>query len=165
MPPPRETYVPIEEQRPKSVETSFKLWMAQIALGVLGAILTFVVIDDLIRQAADEAGVSADAAMDAARPVITTSIVIGLAIIAILAWLAIQMRNGKNWARITLTVLATLGVLLSLLNIGDTFAVDNALATLVGVIGLVRLALTIAAVVFMYMKDANPFFANRQNQY
>lgn len=165
MPPPREQYVPVEQQRPQSVETSFKLWLVNIGLGVLAAILTFVVLDDLIEQAAGEVGVSVEAAQDAARPAVTLGVVIRLAVLAGITALVFQMRNAKNWARITLTVLAGLTLLLSLINIGDIFAIESAMGTVLGLIGILQLLTIVAAVVFMYFKDANAFFASKQNQY
>lgn len=163
MPPPSDRYVPPSQQRPNSVELSFKLWMANIVIGVIGAILTFVLLDDLIEQVAGEVGVSAEAAKEAARPTVTFGIVLGLALLAALAAVAFQMRNGKNWARITLTVLGVLGLIFSLASVGDQFAIEG-LGMVVGVLGIVRLLLALAAIVLMYTKEANPFFANRQIQ-
>lgn len=164
MPPPGEQHMPVAQQRPNSVELSFQLWMANVILGVLGAILTFVLLDDIIEQAADEVGVSAEAAKDAAQPVVMTGLVIGLLLLAGIAALAFQMRNGKNWARITLTVFGAIVLILALVGMGDQFAVEG-LGVLLGIIAVIRLLLVVGAVVLMYTKDSNPFFANRQNQY
>lgn len=163
MPPPREQHMPVAQQRPNSVELSYKLWMANVILGVVGAILTFVLLDDIIEQAADEVGVSAEAAKDAAQPVVMTGLVIGLLLLAGIAALAFQMRNGKNWARITLTVFGAIVLILALVSVGDQFAVAG-LGVLLGLIAVIRLLLIVGAVVLMYTKDSNPFFASPQNR-
>lgn len=149
--------------RPKPVELSFKLWLANVVLGVIGSIIVFLVLDDVIEAAADEAGVSAAAAKDIARPVVMTGLVVGLLIIGLLAALAFQMRNGKNWARVTLTVLGAIGVILALVNIGDEFAVEG-IGPVSGTIGVLRMLLIVGAIGLMYGGEANAYFKANQRR-
>lgn len=58
---------------------------------------------------------------------------------------------SRNWARITLTVLGGLSILISLFGLGS-------LSGLTLVTTVVSLLLLIGAVVLMYLKAANPWF-------
>jgi cytochrome c biogenesis protein ResB len=155
MPPLSEPSTPME--RPNSVELSFKLWLVYLALGLIGAVLTFAVLDELIAASADEAGVSGEDVADAGRGVMIFAVVIGLVILGLVVALVFQMRKGKNWARITLTVLGALGVLSSVRGIGDAFSAEG-IGPVIGIVSLLQVLLVIGAIVLMYMKDANPYF-------
>ncbi|MGH3431559.1 MAG: hypothetical protein ACRDQB_01850 [Thermocrispum sp.] len=164
MPPSREPYMSVEQQRPKSVNTSFMLWMINVVIGVIGSIITFIVLDDMIEAAANEVGVSVGAAQDAARPIVIGAIVLGLVILGVLALLAFQMRNGKNWARITLTILGALALILALVNIGDEFAVEG-FGVVSGLISIARMGLIAVGIVLMYVADSNQFFQSQRSRY
>ncbi len=78
-----------------------------------------------------------------------TIIVIALVATAIYVLLAIMIRKGKNWARITATVLAGLSLL----------------GILAGGLGSLAVLLGLAAVVLCYLKPSNEYFAPRTPRY
>lgn len=140
--------------RPKSVDTSFMLWLVSAALGILGTLISFATVDDLTR---DQLGAEMEGAVAAG---VGIGAFIGLAIFV--AWIAIvfQMRNGKNWARIVLAVLGGLSILFGLLGLfglGELFAV-GLLGVLQGLLSLAQLAVVIGAMVFMFKPDASRYF-------
>ena len=160
-------------QPPKSVQTSFQLWMAYLVLGVIGIVVSF-----LTRDALFDAGVQiglegtgfteADlpaGALDEARAQgaaqANISLVFNVIVLGLIGAAVVAMRKGRNWARIVLTVvgvLALLGALFLLLGAGLLLAVGG-LGIVAVLIGAVSIGLAIAAMVFMYRPDAKVYFA------
>ncbi|GAA2569853.1 hypothetical protein [Pseudonocardia hydrocarbonoxydans] len=89
------------------------------------------------------------------------SLIVSLVIVAAVAAVIVQMRNGRNWARIVLTVLGVLGVLA-----GAVALIGLSLLLGAGVLGLVvvlasavQIILAVAAIVMMYRPAAKAYFA------
>ena len=147
----------VPPQRPKEVDLAFWLWVASIVVGVVGAVVAFSQLDALVQQALDAQGLGADPAVrDAARAGafigVVVGSVIGLIVVGLELLFAFKMRAGRNWARITLTVIGAIGILLSLVG----FAQPQPGATVItGVLGLL---LTAAAIVAMFLPGAKPWF-------
>ncbi|MGH3949965.1 MAG: hypothetical protein ACRDSE_12690 [Pseudonocardiaceae bacterium] len=153
--------------RPKSLDTSFLLWLVSAALGIVGTLLAFATAGDLAEEQTrgqlEDAGLPSDSLEGVDGAVATgvgIGVFIGLAIF--IAWIAIvfQMRNGKNWARIVLAVLGGLGILgglIGLFGIAALFSVGF-LGVLQGLLNLAQLVVVIAAIVFMFKPDANQYF-------
>lgn len=130
------------------------LWLVSAALGILGTLISFATVDDLTREAT---GATMDGAAAGGAGV---GAFIGLIIFVV--WIAIvfQMRNGKNWARITLAVLGGLSVLfgvIGLFGLGALFSI-GVLGVLQGLLNLAQLAVVIGAIVFMFKADASRYF-------
>ncbi len=128
---------------PQRVVTAHWLIIAAGVLSLLGAILAS--IDPLAQLSPDQLTQLEDAGVppaDAAGIVTTTVIVLGVISTAIYIFLALMIRRGKNWARITATVLAALSVF------GIFGGLLQALVVLLG----------IAGVVLCYLKPANEYF-------
>lgn len=127
-----------------------------VALQVLGAVLTLVTmpsaIDTAVREAAGSASVSPEQAESFARMVIVASVIISVIIAALFAWLTIMIRQGRNWARITATVLLGLGILFGL------FSFSGAAAGGTVVLGVVMLLLEIAILVMLWLRPSNEYF-------
>lgn len=145
-------------ERPKSVDNAFMLWLIMTGLGVLGLILTLTVGSDDIteqaRKALADAGKSTapadvDSAVKAAKTIIIVS---GLLFSALYLLFAYMMRAGRNWARITLTVLGGIGIIGILLQLRQVGVVSM-------LFSLVQLVLIIAAVYLMFRPDGNRYFA------
>ena len=130
---------------PPSVSLAQKLMYALAALSVIGTLLSLL-DTDAIREMAP-AGTDPDTF---ATATITTSVVITVISVVIWVLLARFVGRGKGWARIVATVLAALGILLSLLTLGGT-----AITTVVGIIGLL---VYVALIVVLWRKDASAYF-------
>lgn len=157
--------------RPKSVDTSFMLWLAAAACGIISSLLNFATAGDMVSHS------TADALRDAGMPedqigqmpgmegAVTAGVIFGVIFTLILlgAWIALVflMRDGKNWARIVLAVLGGIGILfgvLSLFGIGILISL-GIFGILQALLSLAQLGLAIAAMIFMFKSDANAYFA------
>ncbi len=114
---------------PKEVETAFRLWIANVVLGIIGAVMSFALS--------------------------ALGVVIALIFAALYLLFAFKMRQGRNWARITLTVLGGIGVLMGVL--GLLFS-TGALGVLGLLLSIVQLVLIVAAIYFMFRPAANAYF-------
>lgn len=131
---------------PTPVQVSFWLWVATAVVGVIGAVVVFTRRDAAV-DAARAANVQhlTDAQLQAA---VTVGLVVAALFAVVFAGLyllfAFKARAGRNWARITLTVLTVLDVLL----LATSFTVLSALSTLVAVV----------AAVLLFLPASNQFF-------
>ncbi len=139
--PPQRTpdWPPTRLARPREVQTAFTLWIASIIVGLLAGTLSFVLTNPL-----------------AASRIIGA--VFGVLFLAFEVFFVVKMRAGRNWARIVLTVLAGLDVLMTLLGILIQRSVG-----VTQVLGVLPLVLIVAATMFMYRGTANPYFEGRLN--
>lgn len=149
-------------ERPKSVETAYLLWLIAAGVSILGSLLNFVTaqaIYDETRKSLGSLGPEFDKALADAGPSYG-GIIFSLIISAVWIVVVLQMRKGANWARILLTVLGGLGILIgliSLLGFGILFSI-GILGVLQALLGLVALVAEIGAIVFMFKSDSNHFF-------
>lgn len=122
--PPQRTpdWPPTRPAPPRAVRTAFTLWIASIFVGLLAGTLSFVLTNPLAasRQRMHDnatSGVS-QAQLDT---ILNASLIIGavfgVLFLALEVFFVVKMRAGRNWARIVLTVLAGLDVLVTLLGI------------------------------------------------
>ncbi len=129
---------------PVSVQRAFLLWVAVIAVNILGTIAqTFV-------------GLSAD---------VGAAVGVGGAVVGGLigVYFALQFRGGRNWARIVLTVLtglALLGSLFGLLGAFVLLALAPAAAVLALVVSVAVIAGCVVALVLAWKPEANAYFAH-----
>ena len=150
---------------PAEVRTAFLLWLVDLALGVVGAVITFLSIDALITAGVEAAGLGTGdlpaGVLEGARAGAIGGVVVGLVLLALVAAAVFAMRNGRNWARILLTVLGVLSLLsgvYSLVSAGQMLSL--------GVLGIVSVVLTAiqvvliaAAIWFMFRPAAAAYFA------
>jgi lysylphosphatidylglycerol synthetase-like protein (DUF2156 family) len=155
-PPPSEGYgqavTPAEP--PPAIKTSVNIVWAVVALVVLGTILTLLSLDDIVDSVGTD--LTSDE-RDAARTGAIVGAIVALVIFGGL-WtvLAIFLRRGANWARIVLTVLAALGLVLGLLTLGGN------LPAVLLVIRLVQMALYVALIVFMWRPESSQYIAGQR---
>lgn len=149
------------EPPPQQVQLSFWLWVASVVVGLVGTVLGLADVETIRAQAEEQATASSGGQLDQAAvdAIITFSIVVGIAIgvlftVATLVF-AVLMRRGRNWARILLAVIAGL----SLLSSGISLPNATAVVVVVTVLGLV---VTLAAVILMFLRPANEWFAARR---
>jgi hypothetical protein len=129
----------------------------RVALGVLNTLIAFLSTDsikDTIRE--NDPSLTADEVNSAYAVAIGITVFFGLVFAVLYVLLAIQVRKGKNWARIVTWVLAGLGVLGGLLSLlGDGTGLEKG-------VGVIILLVDIAIIVLLAMKPANEYFAARK---
>jgi hypothetical protein len=135
MPPPPPINEP-EVSAPTEVKISFWIWIVSAVLTALGGLLLFTDKDVAIREAQQEA--------EKQNTDLTPEQVETVAA-ALYVLFAVKMRAGRNWARITLTVLTIFGLLLQLIVGGES--------------GLIASVVGIVAVVLMFLPNANAYFS------
>lgn len=141
-------------QMPGSVATAVKLIWASIALSLLSAVLTFAMLDTIVDQAVESAGANVDA--DLVRTTAIIGGVIGLVIsVGLTLLLLMFIKKGANWARITYTVLAVIGLLFGLIGLAGEQPV------LMRLLGIISMLLTVAILFFLWKKESNAWFSKR----
>lgn len=150
---------------PVDVQTSFKLWILNVVLGVLAAVLTFFTINDQLALGLDEA---ARTTPGVTREQLETGLLVAaiaggvfyLVLLGLMLLFVFKMRAGRNWARIVLTVLGGIGLVFALFGLPGTFALFamGILGVLVGLLSLVGIVLTAAAIFFMFRPAASAYF-------
>jgi len=132
---------------PKEVRISFWIWIAGAVLSAVGGLLALTQRDEVARvlrgtpQFADAPQAELDAAVAAS---VLFSIVFGLVIAGLYVLFAFKVRAGRNWARVTLTVLTALGLLSLLLG--------------ASVSGLLTSLLSVIAVALLYTRNSRAYF-------
>ncbi|MDM7990768.1 hypothetical protein [Arthrobacter sp. zg-Y877] len=142
---------PAAPQRPAAVERGFWLLIASAVASLLGLLLALpeLTSDETRSELARQSGLSAAEVDTAVTIGLVTAITIGLVSVAVSVLFAIFARKGHNWARIVITVFAALS-LLTLIGIDGSAA---------GILSLISVLLTVAAVVLFFTKPASAFFA------
>ena len=149
---PEPAYDPNDKgPRPASVDTAVKLIWASVALSIVSTLLSFVLIDDIVDEQLAGSGLTESQARGTLIGTLVVSAIIGIAISALLATF---IGRGANWARIVYTVLAVIGILLSLIGLGSQPVIFL-------VLGLVSLVLSIATLSFLYRSESNAYFASK----
>ncbi len=138
---------------PPTVRNAVRLMFFLAALGVIGLIIVFA-DKDALRTAVAKANPSDDTTQidNAVNTAVTVGAVIGIVLIVLYVLLALQVRKGKNWARIVTWVLAGLGVLGGLTNLAQPQA------ALTKVVAGVELVLYIALIVLLALRPSNEYF-------
>lgn len=128
-----------------------------VAIQALAAVFALVnmqsAVDTAVNQTVGSSNMSAEQAESFARMGIVASAVISVIIAALFAWLTIMIRKGRNWARVTTTVLLALGVVFGLFSFGGTAAAGGTT-----VLGIVSLLLEIAILVMLWLRSSNEYF-------
>jgi quinol-cytochrome oxidoreductase complex cytochrome b subunit len=110
-----------------------------------------------IRDADPNRTVDVDAVYTAA---VVFAVIVTLLIAALYVFLAINLRKGKNWARITTWVIVGIFTLLGLLGLG------NDAPGFARVLGIIVLLANAATLVLLAMRPSNEFFTRmRQPQH
>jgi tetrahydromethanopterin S-methyltransferase subunit G len=136
---------------PPTVHWASIAMITRTVLGLIAAFITFAELDTILDEAARRTGVSFD--RDAARAGVVFGVVISLIIAALFILLAIQVRRGKNWARIVAIVFASLGILSGLFSFGSRYG------PLLNLFNVLNLLLAIATLVLLVVKPSSEYFA------
>ncbi|EWC63438.1 hypothetical protein UO65_1115 [Actinokineospora spheciospongiae] len=146
--------------RPKPVDTAFTLWIANAALSLIAYVVTLTLGGDALREAARDSarasggGGLSEADIDTAVTAgLVFSGVIAVAFFALYLLFAFKMRAGRNWARITLTVLGALGLISGLFSL-----LGGGLDAVSLVLNIIQIALIGTAIFMMWQKEATHYF-------
>ena len=130
--------------RPTTVTASFFTWLLATALGVVTAVFSFVSAGNVVA----EGDATTTANFFGITYVFAGLLVLVLSIIqAVVVW---RMRAGRNWARVTLTILAVLQIVNAIFSLGLSAA-----------LGGIGISLIVIASVLMWLPSANEFFGRR----
>ena len=135
--------------RPHPVTNAVRAMYALVLVDLLGVIVLFATKDDLRKQIRDNTPNASNSTVDSA---VTVALVVSLAFIVLYGLLAFQVSRGRQWARIVTWVLAGLGIISGLVNLGQP---EPSLSRLLGVVGLV---LEIGIVVLLCLRRSNDYF-------
>ncbi|MCK2236730.1 MULTISPECIES: hypothetical protein [unclassified Crossiella] len=166
--------------RPQQVELAFWIWIAGAVVSVIGSVLGFIGARQQIASIMEsQRTVNADLPPElqqriqqTAESIGGTALIVGLVFGIIMAGLFVMfsvfMRNGRNWARVVLTVLGGIGIvggLFSLAGAGFLASlpadgpIPAAGMTSVGTyLGYLPPLCAIAGIVFMFHRNANYYF-------
>jgi hypothetical protein len=139
---------------PSTVLNAVRLMFINAGLSLIGLLVLLATKNDLRKALRDNnSGASAKRIDDLANSAITIGIVVGVVLLVLYVLLALQVRKGKNWARIVTWVLAGLGVLSGVLGL---FGTGTGLEKVVAVL---LLLVDAAIIVLLTRKPANEYFA------
>ena len=148
---------------PAAVETSYRLWLATLAAGVLSGFAAFFVLDELVAASGGEPlpELPPGEAWTATLLTGVFALLVTAAFVALALLVVNRMRAGRRWARLVLTVLGGLTVVYGLFGLGDTLALFGAglAGALFALLSVLQLALLIGAIFFMYHRDAAAYFS------
>ncbi len=140
-------------EQPQSIKTAVNIVWAVVALSVIGTILVFVFLDDVV----DAGGTGLSSAqLDAVRSAAIVGAIIGFLVFGVL-WvvLGIFLRKGANWARIVLTVLASLGLIFGLFGL-----LTGSQPAILMILTVIQLGLYVALLYFMWRKESSIYLTS-----
>jgi hypothetical protein len=125
------------------------------ALGVISIVVTFATKSTLKKEILANNPTADQARLNSLlNTAITVGIVIGIVFLVLYVLLAIQVRSGKNWARIVTLVLAVLGAISGLASLATT---EPALSHILGV---VTALVDIAIIFFLSRRPSGQYFSS-----
>ncbi|HTF47295.1 MAG TPA: hypothetical protein VK735_07595 [Pseudonocardia sp.] len=149
-------------ERPVDVTKAFALWLASVAVSLVGQLIAYPAASGMVRDAVQQGAESSGTPIGPAELETITRIglALGVAFIVLLAgvWVLIgfKMRAGRNWARILITVVTVLGVI-------SMLTTANGFGSLAAIISLVQNLLAIAVVVYMYRSESSAYFSRSKS--
>jgi hypothetical protein len=132
--------------RPTSVTWSFVIWLITVLLQLIAAILLFILVGTAGTLAVAGSGGSGGLIVGAL--IATASIGLVFAIVELI--IVFKMRDGRNWARIVLTILAALQIISTLVQGGNN-----------SFINWIGFATLVIATVLMFVPASNQYFSRR----
>ncbi|NEK59781.1 hypothetical protein GCU56_18150 [Geodermatophilus sabuli] len=136
--------------RPDTVRFGVGAFIANLVLGLIGAVVTFASFDAIIDAELARSGVSVSE--DAVQAVLVASAVIGLLFVALEALFIWFAWNGRNWARIVLFVLGGLSV------VGGLSALAQPSTGFLTGLSLFQMVLAIAGVVLLARRPSTEWY-------
>lgn len=143
--------------RPPSVDRALTLIWVSVALSLIGSLLSFLYVDDLVDATLESAGGTSEMTESLARTSAIGGVVFGLVIgVALMVLFAVFIGKGANWARVVYTVLAGISLVFGVLNLLNP--AGPVLLVLLNVVGSV---VTAATLWFLWQKESSAWFTGR----
>jgi hypothetical protein len=144
---------------PTAVDRASKILYLLAAYGVVTSLLGLLRRDSIEDSVRDSQPDLTDAEVSSAVTVaLVLGVIVGLAFAFLYFLCGRKMRDGRNWARVTPTVLLGLAVAFGLLGLANGSGGGE-----VGIgLQIVTIALGIAFLVFSWSRESNEFFAARR---
>lgn len=141
---------------PPSVVTAVRLMFVRAGVALIGAIITFAMKNDL-RSAIKDANPNASAHRinTLYNSAIAVGIIVAAIFIVLYLLLALQVRKGKNWARIVTWIVAGLGVIDAFGSLAQT--TTSATQTITIIVGVIDVA-----IIVMLSQRASNFYFNKR---
>ncbi|HVX46261.1 MAG TPA: DUF6264 family protein [Mycobacteriales bacterium] len=144
---------PAPVDRPREVDWATALLLVTAVLGVITTIIQLTDKSGTIRAIRNaQPDWSDQKVQDAYNTGRWISIVLGGVFFVLYVMLVLQLRRGRNWARIVVTVLLGLGVISGLSSVSQPATAAN---KTLGVLGLV---IDIAVLVLLYLKPSAEYY-------
>lgn len=141
-------------KRPGAVTASYVIWLIGAILALIGS--AFAVVLGLL---ALTGGAVVGGIYGAAAGSIVLMFAIFILILAIVELVIVnRMRDGRNWARVTLTVLGILSLL------GTAAAAFNGSGNSASSSGLLGGVIVLVAIILMFLPASNAYFAARSGR-
>jgi hypothetical protein len=138
---------------PPPVANAAKLMLLRAALNLLGLLVLLGTRSSLKDQIRNADPTLSPAELDTAvTTTIAAGLVFGIVFIALYVLLALQVRKGKNWARIVTWVLAGVSALSGLASLAQP------IPGLSRILGLVTLLLDAAIIVLLALRPSSQYF-------
>jgi hypothetical protein len=131
--------------RPTSVTWSFIIWLITVLLQLIAAIFLFILVGTAGTLAVAGSG---SGGLIVGALIATAAIGLVFAIVELI--IVFKMRDGRNWARIVLTILAVLQIISTLVQGGN-----NSFISWIG------FATLVIATVLMFVPASNQYFSRR----
>jgi hypothetical protein len=144
--------------RPADVTKAFVLWLASVAVSLVGQVIAYPAASATVRETVSRAAESSGTPIPAAEleTITRVGLAVGLALIVVLSavWVLVgfKLHAGRNWARVLIAVVTALGVI-SMLATADGFS------SLAAILSLAQNLLAIAVVVYVYRPESSAYFA------
>jgi hypothetical protein len=149
---------------PKLIDISRWLWIASAAIGTIRFVVQLADRDMLITEMRkQQPNLSQDEIDAAVSGGIGFGLLLGIGLVLLYALLANRMAQGRNWARVVLTVIGAAGIFFGLVRLiavasGFAAAFGFAVSTTDLVFGVVTMLLDSAALILMFLPSVAGHF-------
>jgi hypothetical protein len=145
---------------PPPVILAFRLMLARVALAVIGLIFAFTFEDQVRSQLRDKfPDYTSSHIDDLVHTAILFAAIIAVVFAVLYLLLALQVRKGKNWARIVTWVFAGLGVLGALLSLAQNESAANK------TLGIVQGVIDAVIIILLARGPSNDYFRKTTYKY
>ncbi len=149
---------PAPVERPATVRFGLGAFIAELILGLIGAVYVLSNYHSIIERALQQANVNANLSESSIRAALIGGAAFGLVIVALEVMFIAFAWNGRNWARVVLWVFGGLGIVSGLIGLSTNSQYGGFYATL----SIFQWVLTTAGVVLLALKPSNEWFRYRK---
>ena len=144
---------PGSAEQPLTVRAGIGAFVVNFVLGIVGSLVAFSDIDDLVREASRTTN-DPDITDEVLRTAILVGAVIGLVLVVLHALFIWWAWRGRNWARIVLWVLGGLAVFAGFGTLGG----DTGSTGFLSALSVFQLLALLAGIVLLALKPSNDWY-------